>query len=64
MKIFFFANFCIGDHSLIEESDLPGLVLQPCILIAKTVLRSTLILYAKAFCHFKKEKSRFLCLIY
>ena len=26
-KSFFFAKFCIGDHSLIEESDLPGLVL-------------------------------------
>ena len=26
-KILFFAKFCLGDHSLIEESDLPGLVL-------------------------------------
>ena len=25
-KKFFFAKFCFGDHSLIEESDLPGLV--------------------------------------
>ena len=25
-KKFFFAKFCLGDHSLIEESDLPGLV--------------------------------------
>ena len=26
-KIFFFAKFCLGDHNLIEESNLPGLVL-------------------------------------